>query len=561
MTSPDTVAIETDVLIVGGGLAGLSAAIAAAERGARVAILEKAGIERSGAIGGGVDHFIAYLEAGEPWDTRDAYLRWIGTMARGAVDLRVHNAIYCRELKAAIERLARIGNPLTQPDGTYYRTAALGMPGPYAVNFNGKHLKPRLAKVVRGLGCQVMDRVATTNLLCNGGRVAGAMGFQIRTGEFVVAQAKATVVTTGRVDRLFENPTGIHFNTWQCPSDVGAAQAMAFRAGAALANMEYLRITVVPKGFAAAGLNALTGMGGRFINAMGEQFMARYDPSGDKAPRYRLAQAVMEENHAGRGPVFIDCRQLTAKQMEHLYATLSYDKDTLPDFLAQKGIDLAKDPVEVMAAEGHLGGPAEGVGSGLVIDETCGSTLEGLFAAGDCTNAASTASPAVTSGCAAGKAAAAYALKAQQGQPSREQVEAEREWVVAPLRRKEGILPREMEETAARIMWQQVGPARTEAGMRAGLDKLLRLEAHLDQLRARDLHELMRANEVRDLLLIGKIMATAALYRRESRFGIYHRRLDCPEMEDAWNGQVRVKNEGGRIAVSFCPLSAEVPEP
>ena len=90
---------------------------------------------------------------------------------------------------------------------------------------------------------------------------------------------------------------------------------------------------------------------------------------------------------------------------------------------------------------------------------------------------------------------------------------------------------------------------------------VLRLEGYLEQLRARDLHELMRANEVVDLLLIGKIMGTAALFRQESRFGVYHNRLDYPQTEDSWNGQVRVKSEGGRIAVSFCPLSAEVPDP
>ena len=135
---------ETDVLVVGGGLAGVNAAIAAAENGAKVTIVDKAAIERSGSMGGGIDHFAAYLETGEQWDTRQAYLAYAGKIARGAVNLKVIDEIYCRELAPAIERLARIGNPLTQPDGTYYRTQSLGQPGPYMVNFNGKHLKPRI---------------------------------------------------------------------------------------------------------------------------------------------------------------------------------------------------------------------------------------------------------------------------------------------------------------------------------------------------------------------------------------------------------------------------------
>ena len=69
--------LKTDVVVMGGGLAGLNAAIAAAERGVRVVIMDKGKIERSGNIAGGVDHFMAYLETGEPWDTREAYLEFV----------------------------------------------------------------------------------------------------------------------------------------------------------------------------------------------------------------------------------------------------------------------------------------------------------------------------------------------------------------------------------------------------------------------------------------------------------------------------------------------------
>ena len=75
MEKPKQYEISTDVLVIGGGLAGLNAAIAAAENGAEVLVLDKGGIARSGSIGGGVDHFFAYLNEGEPWDTREGYLR------------------------------------------------------------------------------------------------------------------------------------------------------------------------------------------------------------------------------------------------------------------------------------------------------------------------------------------------------------------------------------------------------------------------------------------------------------------------------------------------------
>ena len=122
--------IRCDVLIAGGGLAGLNAAIAARERGAEV-VVDKGKIERSGSIGGGVDHFMAYLNQGGDWDTREAFLQYVWQVAKGSVEIEVVEAIYCDELQDAIERMERIGCPLTQPDGTFYRTRSMGQPGPY----------------------------------------------------------------------------------------------------------------------------------------------------------------------------------------------------------------------------------------------------------------------------------------------------------------------------------------------------------------------------------------------------------------------------------------------
>ena len=95
--------IDADVAIIGGGTAGLNSAMAAAERGLKVLVVEKANIARSGAIAGGIDHFMAYLETGEPWDTRESWLEFVGRVARGAVNLKVHEEVLCNELKAAIE--------------------------------------------------------------------------------------------------------------------------------------------------------------------------------------------------------------------------------------------------------------------------------------------------------------------------------------------------------------------------------------------------------------------------------------------------------------------------
>ena len=246
----------------------------------------------------------------------------------------------CQELPHALKRFEEINCTLRQPDGTYYRTKSYGQPGPWWINFNGKRMKPLLAKAARKAGCAVLDRVVTADLLTNGGTVCGAAGFDIRTGDFHIIRAGAVIISTGGTNRLYSNPSGMSFNTWMCPADTGDGEAMSLRAGAELANIEFLRMTVVPRSFNAAGLNALSGMGAVLINAKGEAFMDRYHPLGMKGPRYKMVQGVLNEMREGRGPVYMDCRGIAPEAQKHLIATLSCDKDSFKDYFEQLGICL-----------------------------------------------------------------------------------------------------------------------------------------------------------------------------------------------------------------------------
>jgi adenylylsulfate reductase subunit A len=553
VTDREPIRMKADVLIVGGGLAGLNAAMGAAEAGASVVIMDKGKIERSGDIGGGVDHFMAYLETGPDWDTRKAFLDYVERVGRGTNHISNIESLVCDELPAAIERMARIGNPLTQPDGSYYRTASMGQPGPYWINFNGKQLKPRLAYAVRKLRCKVLSRVMTLDLLLDGEHVAGAVGFHIHTGRFFVVESRSTVVTTGNTNRIFENPRGNPFNTWLCPYNTGDGQVMAFRAGAALTNMEYMRLTMLPKGFAAPGFNALTGMGGRFMNSLGEYYMEQLHPRGNRAPRYACVLHSLEEIRAGRGPIFIDCTGLSDTELAHLETTLGYDKDTLPDYLAQRSEDLRKHPVEIMVSEGMQAGPTECNGSGIKIDGDAAATVPGLFAAGDAADHNRCVHGAVTGGYRAGKSAARHA-RSLNGAP-RERVALTRERMarfIEPLNRATGYPYQQIEGTIRKIMSEHVGMTRTDLGLRTGLQKLARLEPHLDEIKVGDLHELMRARETRSILTVGKMMAVTALYRTESRNKPYHHRLDYPDTDDAkWSGLVVLRRDGGGFECSF----------
>lgn len=548
--------LSTDVLIIGGGLAGTNAAMGAAETGSSVVIVDKGKIERSGAIGGGVDHFLAFLNENNEWDTREGFLSYVEKIGLGTAHLSILESVFCKELPDAIERMAKIGNPLTQPDGTFYRTRSMGQPGAYWINFNGKRLKPRLGKAVRKLGCTVLDKVTMVDLLTHQGEVVGGIGFHIRTGTYYVIHSKATIIATGNTNRLYENPRINPFNTWLCPFDTGDGQIMAFNAGAALTNMEYMRMTLLPKGFAAPGFNALVGMGGRFLNSLGEYYMEKYHPLGNRAPRYDVVYYTLEEIRKGHSPIYIDCRHLDEKHLEHLGRSLGYDKDTLPDYFKQRGEDLGAKPVEITVSEGMQAGPTEVTGSGVKIDADSASTVPGLFACGDAADHNRCVHGAVAGGYKAGKSASAYSRRLKRtGAPPESVIGEKIERFAAPFHLLSGYPYMQIEDAIRKIMAEHIGPLRTEGGIRAGLEKLQRLEGYLDRMKAEDFHELMRAHETRSLLQIGKMMGNAALFRTESRNKPYHHRLDFPETDnEKWCGLVVLRKEQEEISCSFEPI-------
>jgi succinate dehydrogenase/fumarate reductase flavoprotein subunit len=105
-------------------------------------------------------------------------------------------------------------------------------------------------------------------------------------------------------------------------------------------------------------------------------------------------------------------------------------------------------------------------------------------------------------------------------------------------------------------MAEHVGPMRSEQGLKTGLDKLQSIEQYLDEMKANDLHELMRSHETRSILSVGKVMAHTALFRTESRNKPYHHRLDFPDTDNSkWCGLVVVQKKGNEFSCSFEAIS------
>lgn len=552
-------AIGTDVLIVGGGVAGCLAAIGATEAGAQVVVCEKGGlIERSGSICAGVDHYLAILEEGPEWDTPAYLLRHIPAITEGVTDMdAAARLVY--GLKGMVHRLEEMGVDFQDPDMDdvpYYRHRAFGLPGEYHINFDGRDFKHIIGRAARKTGAKVLERVMVTEILMEDGHPKGAVAFHIRQGTIYIILARAVILATGDVNRLGKNASGFPFDSWHIPYNTGDGHAMALRGGAQLANMEFTDSTVSPKGYSTQGLNAFTGGGAYLINALGERFMFKYHPAGERARRADLVNGVVAETLAGRGPIYCDCTHLPEKEVRHLQRTLGVDRPALPAYFAQKDIDLAREPFEVSVTEIALvRAGALFRGSGVHIDAECASNIPGLFAAGDCSSMNAAVAGAAVMGHVAGESAARYALSQPPPAPlSAEEQERIRETLYCSLHLEDGLSFHQFEDEVRAIVTGYIGYRREERRMQEGLRRLRTLRSREAEMVAQDFHGVMRVNEARNIRAVAEALATSAIERRESRGGAAHFRVDYPETDDE-NGRriIMIEQVGDELRVAARP--------
>lgn len=558
--------IDTDLLIIGGGVAGSMAAIPALEAGLDVTVCEKGRVlDRCGSVGNGVDHYLTVMESGPEWDTPEFLLKHIPGLTDGIVDMEVTTRVV-KEMPRILRKIEGLGVNFKDPrTGKYERHPSFGLPGAYHINFEGTDFKRRIGKHVRAGKAKVLTRTMGAQLLVKDNRAYGGIAFNFRTGEWWVIRAKAVALTAGDVNRISRNASGLVFDSWHFPYNTGDAQAMGYRAGATLANMEFVETTLTPKGFSTQGLNALVSLGAYFINRSGERFMFRYDPKGENARRAVLADAVVNEYLLGNGPIYVDCRHLPDDLLAHIEATLQVDRYTLPAYYRQKGVSLTKDVIEISISE--LSIRRSGVyfrGSGLAVDTTGETSVEGLFAAGDCATVSGGIAGAAVLGHIAGEGAVAQIRQHSGSLPEIDWIAADqlRHETEASLGRSEGIGWLDFEDAIRTTVTDYVGVRRTGRGLKLALETLAALAVREPELIADDLHGVMRVREAKNIRLNTEIMATAALAREETRTRSSHRRMDFPESDDVnWHRFVVVEKGGDgmpsvRSLDSSLPLSA-----
>lgn len=529
--------VVCDLLIIGGGNAGCFAAVEARKVSPKlkVAIMEKANILRSGACAAGMDAINTYIPEGK---TPEDLVRWSRAQVGGGPlreDLCLQNA---RELNQAVDDLESWGLPILRDEN-----GRIKYRGQWDISIHGEQLKPIMAEKAIESGAEIYNRVAATQLLMDKGRCVGAMGLGIRDGVFHVFRAKAVINATGGACGLYKSytsdATDSHHQTWMCPYCVGTGYAVGIRQGAEMTSLEQRWVATRTKDFCGPVDTISVGYKSPLINAKGERILEkRYKHlGGDAAPRYIRANAPMDEWLAGRAPTYADTRHLTPEQVLSLKTDYLNERPSFVLFLASRGQDVTKDPIEIYGSDPYIvGGHTQ---SGFWVDLERMTTIPGLFAAGE---TAGGNPNKFVGGCAVeGKIAARGAIRYMAGLklPALDtaQVEAEKARVLAPLLRGKDtgvIAPVAMEERLQRLMDEYAGGTsqfyRTnEERLDYALRHLAMLKDQVRWLAASDLHELMLAHEVIDRLDVAEVLVHHLKFRKETRWQGWQTRSDYPE--------------------------------
>ena len=547
--------LETDILILGSGGAGLFAALHAHQTNPNLPItiavkglLGKCGCTRM--VQGGYNvalaegdsverHFMDTIEGGK-W-LSDQELAW--TL-----------------VNKAVERIRELENELgcffdRNPDGTVHQKAFAGQTFDRTVHkgdLTGIEIISRLAEQVWARGIHRLEEHRAVELIhsADGKSLAGVLMLNMTTGQFTLVRAKAVLLATGG------GPTMYKYHT---PSGDKSCDglAMALRAGLTLRDMEMVQFH--PTGLLAGSDTRMTGTvleeglrgaGGYLLNGNKERFMGNYDPRNERATRDIVSRSINSEIRAGRstpnGGVYI--------QMSHLGPdNVRKQFKGMVERCADSGFDLAGDLVEVVPTAHYMMG-------GLIFKADCSTELPGLFAAGEDTGGVHGANRLGGNGVAnstvfggiAGEEMANWVVSQSLHECNMEEVRASIKAHEAPLERPAGDIE-SIRDALAECMWDDVGISRTKESLLRARMKLDQLDQQLHQMGVGDIQREYSITwqdwmNLSNLILVSKSVTEAALARENSRGA--HYREDFPDagsLEESYFTAVHLQSRGLKI--------------
>ena len=521
---PVSKSIGADVVIVGGGIGGAMAAIAAADGGAKnVVVLEKCNVKRSGSGATGNDHFSCYCPEVHGDDLEGVLKEVMGSLIGQAKDVELMR-LHLKESFDIVKMWEEWGINMRPLGHWNFQGHALpGKPRAF-LKFDGRKQKAVLAEQMKKRGVTVLNHHPVVELAKGDGRVCGALAIDATTPEpsFVLVKAPCVVLSTGLTHRLYINGSTPNylFNTAHCPNNAGG-QALGWRIGASMVNMEIPYTHAGIKYLQRAGKATWIGVY-RYPNGkpLGP-FVTKPDPEYGDVTSDIWNSAFIDVMHNGQGPAYLDCSENTPDTLAYMRKAM-FDEGLsgLIGYMDAKGIDPAKHAVEFTRYEPILHG------RGLDVDKDGQTTVPGLFAAGDLVgNAGCGLGLAAWMGWRAGHTAAASATAASAvpcdiaGNPA---IKAKMELLSSFMDREEGADWQEANIALTQIMsdYANIGPyqVRSETLLNAGLTYLGQLREETNSnLKATCSHTLMRAAEVLDLFDCAECIIRSAMERKETR--------------------------------------------
>jgi fumarate reductase (CoM/CoB) subunit A len=524
-------ALDCDVLIIGAGLAGLRAALSARRAGAKVLLVGKRQVGRSGSSVNTTGGYAAVLPDLNAAD--DEKLHFADTIVGGGfVNDRRLVAVLVRESPIRLRELLQLGvqfrgengAPHLSPSGDHSQQRVI-----VPKNMRGLDLTLPLREAVEEAGVEVLEDCVVLDLLRKDGQVTGAVAVHRLRNEGYVLGAGAVVLAAGGAGQLF--------STTSNPVDVcGSGYALALRAGARLRDMEFIqfypwrlirpfksiRVPIQPSTFA---------LGGRLYNSRGERFMECYDPVRlESTTRDISARGIAEQINNGlavEGGVVLDVSKVPDDQFR-------FENPKVVDLLARKSLDYRTIQL-IVAPEAHY------FMGGVDIDENGRANLPGLFAAGENAGGvhggnrlnSNSVPDTQVFGHRAGAAAAAYARAHPSSNSSNEHEAARLSTLLSDSGSAEPSPELEAERERLReIMTRTVGLVRDRAGLEQAVAAAREVAGKATKIKQRGHADLIALADLKDMCATAQACAESALCRTESRAA--HFRSDFPQSDPAW---------------------------
>jgi len=520
---------EHDVLIIGGGLAGLRAAVEVTKTGADVAVISKVHPVRShsNAAQGGIN--APLTDRGDEWESH-AY-----DTIKGSDFLADQDAVEVMSSEAgeAVLELERMGVIFSRGEDGKLGTRAFGGQKVARTFFVGAITGSAILHVLfeqsLKMGLNVYEEWFVTKLIIEDGACRGVVAIDLKTGEMHTIKAKAVIMAAGGAGRVFEPST----NALICTGD---GLSLAYQAGVPLMDMEMIQYH--PTTLARTGIlmsEAARGEGGYLLNAAGERFMEKTAPDYmELASRDVVSRAEQTEIDEGRGidgNVLLDLRHLGRDYIE---AKLGYLQEVSVEFL---GIDMAEQPVPVQPGMHYIMG-------GIKTDVNGATNVPGLYAAGECANVsvhganrlgANSLLDTVVFGRRSGAHAVEYIKGVSAHSSAQDDLASEKARIHGLLDRPTGERVATIRDDMARGMTKGIGVFRDQKSMEGALENLKNVKSRMGGFSIENKGkvfntDLMFGLELEFMIDCAEAVVAGALTRKESRGA--HFRTDITERDD-----------------------------